>query len=34
MGWHFPWVSSYENAFNDDFPVFFKPDEMAAGTSF
>jgi predicted dithiol-disulfide oxidoreductase (DUF899 family) len=34
MDWHFPWVSSDNNASNDDFRVSFKPDEMAAGTAF
>jgi predicted dithiol-disulfide oxidoreductase (DUF899 family) len=34
MDWHFPRVSSDNNASNDDFRVSFKPDEMAAGTAF
>jgi predicted dithiol-disulfide oxidoreductase (DUF899 family) len=31
MGWHFKWVSSYENDFNFDYHVSLTPDEMAAG---
>jgi predicted dithiol-disulfide oxidoreductase (DUF899 family) len=31
MGWHFKWVSSYENDFNHDFHVSFTPEEMARG---
>lgn len=34
MGWHFRWVSSYNNDFNYDFNVSFKPEDMAAGRAF
>jgi predicted dithiol-disulfide oxidoreductase (DUF899 family) len=29
MGWHFPWVSSYNSDFNYDFHVSFTPEELA-----
>jgi predicted dithiol-disulfide oxidoreductase (DUF899 family) len=31
MGWQFLWVSSFENDFNYDFDVSFKPEDVAAG---
>jgi predicted dithiol-disulfide oxidoreductase (DUF899 family) len=31
MGWHFPWVSSYESDFNYDFLVSFTKEEVATG---
>lgn len=31
MGWTFPWVSSFNNDFNYDFGVSFKPEDIAAG---
>jgi predicted dithiol-disulfide oxidoreductase (DUF899 family) len=31
MGWHFKWVSSFENDFNRDYRVSFTKDEMAPG---
>lgn len=31
MGWHFKWVSSFENDFNHDYHVSFTKDEMASG---
>jgi predicted dithiol-disulfide oxidoreductase (DUF899 family) len=31
MGWHFKWVSSYENDFNFDYHVSFTKDEIANG---
>jgi predicted dithiol-disulfide oxidoreductase (DUF899 family) len=31
MGWKFLWVSSFDNDFNYDFHVTFKPEEVAAG---
>jgi predicted dithiol-disulfide oxidoreductase (DUF899 family) len=31
MGWHFKWVSSYQNDFNHDYQVSFTSDEMARG---
>jgi predicted dithiol-disulfide oxidoreductase (DUF899 family) len=31
MGWQFLWVSSFNNDFNYDFHVSFKPEEVAAG---
>src|SRR6266853_4239385 len=34
MGWRFPWVSSYRNAFNFDFNVSFNPEEMEAGRAY
>jgi predicted dithiol-disulfide oxidoreductase (DUF899 family) len=30
MGWGFRWVSSYDNDFNYDFNVSFRPEEVAA----
>ena len=33
MGWSFAWVSAYDNDFNYDYAVSFKPDEIAAGTA-
>ncbi len=29
MGWHFKWMSSFENEFNYDYHVSFTPDEIA-----
>ena len=34
MGWRFDWVSSYENDFNYDYHVSFKPDDLAKGEVF
>src|SRR5579863_3153735 len=34
MGWPIKWVSSYNNDFNYDFHVSFRPDEVAAGTAY
>jgi predicted dithiol-disulfide oxidoreductase (DUF899 family) len=34
MGWHFPWVSSYNSDFNYDFHVSFTPEELAAGRAY
>lgn len=31
MGWRFKWVSSYETAFNYDFDVSFRKEEIATG---
>jgi predicted dithiol-disulfide oxidoreductase (DUF899 family) len=31
MGWKFKWVSSYENSFNFDYHVSYKPEELAKG---
>src|ERR1700739_1510724 len=31
MGWKFLWVSSFNNDFNYDFDVSFKPEDVAAG---
>ncbi|HVU32855.1 MAG TPA: thioredoxin family protein, partial [Opitutaceae bacterium] len=31
MGWHFPWVSSNGNTFNQDFRVSFTPEEVERG---
>jgi len=31
MGWEFKWVSSFDNDFNYDFHVSFRPEEMARG---
>ena len=31
MGWSFLWVSSFENDFNYDFNVSFRPEDVAAG---
>lgn len=31
MGWRFLWVSSFGNAFNYDFNVSFRPEDVAAG---
>ena len=31
MGWTFPWVSSFESAFNYDFGVSFTPEQVARG---
>jgi predicted dithiol-disulfide oxidoreductase (DUF899 family) len=31
MGWSFAWYSSYDNDFNYDYTVSFKPEEIAAG---
>jgi predicted dithiol-disulfide oxidoreductase (DUF899 family) len=31
MGWHFPWVSSFESDFNYDFHVSFTKEEMESG---
>ena len=31
LGWHFDWVSSYENDFNFDYHVSFKEDDLAKG---
>ena len=31
MGWHFKWVSSFENDFNHDYGVSFTPEEMEQG---
>jgi predicted dithiol-disulfide oxidoreductase (DUF899 family) len=33
MGWKFPWVSSHDNDFNQDFHVSFTEDERANGTA-
>jgi predicted dithiol-disulfide oxidoreductase (DUF899 family) len=32
MGWHFPWVSSFESDFNFDFHVSFTKEELASGS--
>jgi predicted dithiol-disulfide oxidoreductase (DUF899 family) len=32
MGWHFPWVSSFDSDFNHDFHVSFTDEEMAGET--
>lgn len=32
MGWSFPWVSSLENEFNEDFHVSFSEEEIASGS--
>jgi predicted dithiol-disulfide oxidoreductase (DUF899 family) len=34
MGWHFPWVSSLENSFNDDFHVSFSAEAVERGDVF
>ena len=34
MGWHFKWVSSYENDFNYDYHVSFTKDELGKGKAF
>ena len=34
MGWHFRWVSSFENDFNYDYHVSFRPEEIATGKVF
>jgi predicted dithiol-disulfide oxidoreductase (DUF899 family) len=34
MGWRFRWVSSYENDFNYDYHVSFRPEEIASGHVF
>ncbi len=31
MGWHFKWVSSFENDFNYDYNVSFRPEDLADG---
>ncbi|MCJ7996198.1 thioredoxin family protein [Rhizobium cremeum] len=31
MGWHFPWVSAFNNDFNRDFHVSFTREELASG---
>jgi predicted dithiol-disulfide oxidoreductase (DUF899 family) len=31
MGWRFDWASSYDNDFNYDYHVSFKPDELVKG---
>jgi predicted dithiol-disulfide oxidoreductase (DUF899 family) len=31
MGWHFPWASSGEDAFNYDYGVSFTPEQITAG---
>lgn len=31
MGWHFPWVSSFDSDFNCDYHVSFTPEQVAAG---
>jgi predicted dithiol-disulfide oxidoreductase (DUF899 family) len=31
MGWHFPWVSSFESDFNFDYHVSFTPEDLAKG---
>jgi len=33
MDWHFTWVSSYNNKFNYDFNVSFRPEQIAAGNA-
>jgi len=32
LGWSFKWVSSYDNDFNFDYQVSFKPDELSSST--
>jgi predicted dithiol-disulfide oxidoreductase (DUF899 family) len=32
MGWHFPWVSSFDSDFNFDYHVSFTQDQLAKGT--
>jgi predicted dithiol-disulfide oxidoreductase (DUF899 family) len=33
MGWSFPWLSSGENSFNDDFNVSFTPEQIESGNA-
>ena len=33
MGWSFPWLSSSENSFNDDFNVSFTPEQIESGSA-
>lgn len=34
MGWRFPWVSSFDSAFNFDYHVSFTKDDLANGEAF
>ena len=34
MGWRFTWVSSYQNDFNYDFNVSFRPEDVGAGRAY
>lgn len=34
MGWDFKWVSAFQNDFNYDYGVSFRPEEIASGTVF